>query len=172
MRSGTPDKSQIDNIELQEEVNRLTSELKTKNHELEIEAALDQVRSVAMAMTRSAELQAVIQVVFEKMQDLKIRVGAASINVFIEGSKDIMVYACDRTEKGLDTRTVRLSYFDHPIANDLQEAYKKGLDFFVGSYGFEEKNSYYEHQFQHSDLGGLPAEIKKRILEKERYMLS
>ena len=140
--------------------------------EAQIEAALEKVRSRSLAVHKSDEFKEVISVVFEKLQELGIPVEAASINIFVEGSKDTDVYACGHNENGLDIRKVRLRYFDHPIANDLYNAHKNGLDFFIGSYGMKEKNSYYEYQFKHADLKDLPAEIKERILQTERYSLS
>ncbi len=145
------------------------AEAQTK--EARIEAALEKVRSRSLAVHQSDEFKNVITIVFEKLEELGIAIEAASINIFIEGSKDIDVYACGRSENGLDIRTVRLPYFDHPIANDLLKAHMNG-EFFVGTYKKEEKNSYYEYLFEHSDMKHIPAEIKQRILQTDRYSLS
>jgi signal transduction histidine kinase len=140
--------------------------------EAQIEAALEKVRSRSLSVHKSDEFKNVISVVFEKMQELEIPVESAGINIYVEGSKDTDVYACGHTENGLDIRKIRLRYFDHPIANDLYNAHKNGLDFFVGSYGIKDKNSYYEYQFEHGDLKELPVEIKERVLRTELYSLS
>jgi len=140
--------------------------------EAQIEAALEKVRSRSLAVFQSEEFKEVINIVFEKLEDLGLKVDTASINIFIEGSKDTDVYACGHNENGLDIRKTRLRYFDHPIANDLYNAHKNGLDFFVGSYGTKEKNSYHEYQFEHGELKELPDEIKKRIMQTEHYSLS
>jgi len=139
--------------------------------EARIEAALEKVRSRSLAVHQSDEFKEVINIVFEKLQELEIPVGSVSINIFIEGSKDIDVYACGHTENGLDVRKARLNYFDHPISNDLYNAHKSGLDFFVGNYDKKTKNIYYEYQFKHS-LKDLPAEIKEKILQTEHYSLT
>ncbi len=145
------------------------AEAQTK--EARIEAALEKVRSRSLAVHQSDEFKNVITIVFEKLEELGIAVEAASINIFNEGSKDLDVYACGRSENGLDIRMVRLPYFDHPIANDLLKAHMNG-EFFVGTYKKEEKNSYYEYLFEHSDIKHIPAEIKQRILQTDRYSLS
>ncbi len=155
-----------------EELEQKRKAVEAQNKELEIEASLEKVRSRSLAVHKSDEFKEVISVVFEKMQELAIPVESASINIFIDGSKDMDVYACGHKENGLDIRNVRLLYFDHPIPNDLYNAHQNGLDFFVGSYEKKEKDSYYEYQFQQGDLNELPAEIKEKILQTERYSLS
>jgi signal transduction histidine kinase/DNA-directed RNA polymerase subunit N (RpoN/RPB10) len=140
--------------------------------ELEIEAALEQVRSRAMAMHTSDELQDVVIVVLEKLQALEIPLTSISINTFIEGSKDVYVYACGGAEGGLVLARFRLPYFDHPIVNDQLEAWEKGLDFFAKTYSAKDKNSLYEYLFEYSDLKDLPAIAKDIIRQSKSYTIS
>jgi signal transduction histidine kinase/ketosteroid isomerase-like protein len=141
--------------------------------ESQIEAALEKVRSRSLAMHRSDEMKEVINVVFEKLQDLKVPLNAAGISIFIEGSKDTDSYVCGLNEEGsLVTRNFRLPYFDNLIANDLVNAHENGLDFFSETYVFEEKNIYWQYQLNNSDLKHLPADIKNLILQSNSYTIS
>ncbi|WP_240410069.1 sensor histidine kinase [Flavisolibacter nicotianae] len=137
-----------------------------------IEAALEKVRSRSLAVHKSEEFTAVIKVVFEQLRELEIAVSSASINIFIEGSKDTEVYICGSGEDGLVLSHFRLIFFDHPIFNDRVDAYQKGLDFFSKTYSREEKNRFYEFEFAVSGLKSIPADIKKKVLESERYTIS
>src|SRR6186997_1034553 len=69
------DKIKAENIQLRDAVKRRTEELESKNRELEIEAALERVRSRTNAMHRSENLHDVIQVVHDQFVHLNIQVG-------------------------------------------------------------------------------------------------
>ncbi len=140
--------------------------------EAKIEAALEKVRSHSLAVHKSDEFNEVIKVVFERLQELKIPMTSVSINVAIEGSKDTEAYICGFGEAGLALSHIRLIHFDHPIANDRYGAYTKGLDFFSKTYDSEEKNSFFEYEFEVSGLKNIPTDIKKMVMGSERYTCS
>jgi signal transduction histidine kinase len=140
--------------------------------EAQIEVALEKVRSRSLAVHKSDEFNEVIKVVFERLQELKIPMTSVSINVIIEGSKDTEAYICGSGEDGLTLSHIRLIYFDHPITNDRYNAYEKGLDFFSKTYSKEDKNSFYEYEFEASDLKYIPSDIKKTVMESECYTSS
>ncbi|CAN5454904.1 hypothetical protein BH10BAC2_BH10BAC2_25360 [soil metagenome] len=143
-----------------------------QTREAKIETALEKVRSRSLAVHKSDEFKDVIKVVFERLQELEIPLTSVSISIFIEGSKDTEAYVCGLGEGGLAMSHLRLVYFDHPIHNDRYDAYEKGLDFFTKIYSAEEKNSFYEYEFEVSDLKNIPADIKKMVMESERYTIS
>src|SRR6201987_5514323 len=60
------------NAELERQLADKTSELQRKNRELEIEAALERVRSRAMAMHSSEELNALAGILFNELKQLDI----------------------------------------------------------------------------------------------------
>ena len=138
----------------------------------QIETALEKVRSRSLAVHKSDEFNEVIKVVFERLQELEIPMTSVSINIIIEGSKDTEAYICGQGEGGLALSHIRLVHFNHPIANDRYNAYKKGLDFFTKTYSAEEKNSFYEYEFKVSDLKYVPADIKKMVMESKCYTCS
>ena len=143
-----------------------------QGREAQIEAALEKVRSHSLAMHKSDELNDVVKVVFEKLQELQIPVTAAGITIYIEGSKDMNMYVCGDIGNGLTINNYLLPYFDHPIANDLYDVHEKGLDFFVGNYSKEEKDSFYKYAFEHSALKVLPDEIKNMIMQSPSYSIA
>ena len=121
---------------------------------------------------KSDEFKEVIKVVFERLQELEIPMTSASINVFIEESKDTAAFICGFGKDGLTVSHIRLIYFDHPIANDRYNAHKNGLDFFTKTYSVEEKDSFFEYEFEVSDLKHIPADIKKMVMESQHYTCS
>jgi signal transduction histidine kinase/tetratricopeptide (TPR) repeat protein len=140
--------------------------------EAQIEAALEKVRSRSLAVHKSDEFNEVIKVVFEMLQELEIPMTSVSLNIAIDDSKDTDAYICGFGEKGLALSHIRLIYFDHPIANDRYDAYKKGLDFFTKTYSAEEKNSFFEYQFEVSELKNIPPDIKKKVMDSKLYTCS
>ncbi len=66
------DKITEENKQLREAVNRRTVELKKKNRELEIEAALERVRAQAMGMTKPADMVEVCRNISDQLQLLGV----------------------------------------------------------------------------------------------------
>ena len=87
--------------------------------EVEIQLALEQIRSRSLAVHKSEEFNEVISVVFEKLKDLKIPATAVGIGIQIEGSKDLNAYVCGENEKGLVITNYRLPYLNNKISKDL-----------------------------------------------------
>jgi signal transduction histidine kinase len=61
-----------ENIELRDAIKRRTAELERKNHELEIEAALERVRTIAMGMKKPGDLLDVCRTISEQLELLHI----------------------------------------------------------------------------------------------------
>jgi signal transduction histidine kinase/ketosteroid isomerase-like protein len=62
-----------ENLQLREAVKRLTVELESKNRELEIETALEKVRTVAMGMRKPDDMLEVCQVISQQSESLGIK---------------------------------------------------------------------------------------------------
>ncbi|HZJ36657.1 MAG TPA: nuclear transport factor 2 family protein, partial [Gillisia sp.] len=131
--------------------------------EAQIEAALEKVRSCSLAMHATEELQKVVTVVFEKMTELNIELDTININIFKAGSKEANLWTAAPNQKY--ATPFHLPFFDHPFHTDIFEAKEQGVDLFAKVYTFEEKNSYFNHTFLHSDFKHVPEEKKKIILE-------
>ncbi len=140
--------------------------------EANIEAALEKVRSRSLAMHGSEELNNVVMILFEKLKELQIPVTAVGLSIYIEGSKDRNIYVCGDFGNSLAINNYLLPYFDHPITNDLYNVREKEMGFFVGNYSKEEKNSFYEYVFEHTELKHLPYETKNMILQSKSYAVA
>jgi len=141
--------------------------------ESQIEAALEKVRSRSLAMHKSEELNEVVSILFEKIKELKIPATAVGIAIYIEGSKDLNAFVCGENEAGLVITNYRLPWFDNKIPQDLNYALEKQLDFFVGHYTKEEKDSFYKYVIEHiPEFRQLPDDIKRRIFESPSYTIS
>ena len=140
--------------------------------EAQIEAALEKVRSRSLAVHKTEEFKDVVKIVFEKLQELGIETEAASININIEGSKDIDVYIGGHSNDGLDIRNFRLLYFDDIISNDRYNAQQSGIDFFSKTYGKEEKDAFFKYQFEFSEMKNVPDDVRAIIFNSDQYTFS
>nr|WP_249067185.1 ATP-binding protein [Halalkalibaculum roseum] len=144
-----------------------------QTREAQIETALEKVRSRSLAMHKSEELIEVVSVLFEKFKDLQIPFTAVGIATRIEGSRDLNAYVCGDNADGLVITNYRLPYFDNPIPIDFYNALEKQLDYFVGCYSKEEKDSFYEYVIEHTaEFRHLPKDILNMIFESPTYTIS
>ena len=138
--------------------------------EAQIEAALERVRSRSLAMHSSDELGDVVTVVLNNLMELGYIIdqgSAAHLVIFSEGTKDFVQWSADPALP----HPVRLfiPYTDLPILTEFWDARQKGHDFFARVYSFDEKNTWFNFAFEHSDLKHIPGELKELLLESETY---
>src|SRR6056297_1205527 len=84
-----------ENQELRDAIKRRTAELENKNRELEIESALDRVRSASMAMQSSEELASVARTVFEQLRVLGVDVYRSWIDIFHVEEGHVLTWSTD-----------------------------------------------------------------------------
>ena len=125
--------------------------------ESQIEAALERVRSRSMAMQKSEELREVIQVIYEQLVHLGVKVDGAGLGMDYWESNDFNVW--NAGPYLAYPAKIHIPYFDHPQFNLFKEAKEKRLDFFTTNLTFEEKNKFWDHFFKY--LPGIPPERKK-----------
>ncbi len=142
-----------------------------QKRELEIEAALEKVRSRTMAMHKSEELRNVVSTVVEQLTDIGLRIASANIILLDEHSKDLVVWT--KTDKD-DTyfKGFNIPYNDDPAAADFFSPFGRRASIYTKSYTFEEKNALWENIFERSDYRHVPADRKKFILEARDFSLS
>jgi len=152
-------------------IEALDKELAAKNRELEIEAALEKVRSRSLAMHKSDELREVVVVVLEKLQELRITMveRSAIIIEFEEGSNDFIQWVA--SPQHASSLRLRTPYFETVILSDFRKAKEKGINFYTKSYSVEEKNSFFKYFFDHAGQT-IPEEEKKWILSCKHYDVS
>ncbi|MFC0605055.1 nuclear transport factor 2 family protein [Winogradskyella pulchriflava] len=87
--------------------------------EVEIQLALEKIRSRSLAVHKTEEFNEVISIVFEKLKELNIPATAVGIGIQIQGSKDLNTYVCGENETGLVISNYRLPYFNNKISKNL-----------------------------------------------------
>ncbi len=140
--------------------------------EAQIEAALEKVRSRSLAMQSGDELQEVVLILVEKLKELGVILDANGITLctYFQGSKDVLHWIASPDFSFVGKYL--LPYFDHPIFRDAWQSKEKGDVYFSKAYSIEEKNSFFEHAFEHSDYKKLPEKFKQWIFQNDQHTLS
>jgi len=144
---------------LNEENARLKKLLSAQNKTLEIEAALERVRSRSMCMQKSEELKEIIKVVYEQLVHLNILVEHAGFLMDYKERDDMHIWLADQH---LAPSEITIPWFDSPPNNSIKEAKEKGQDFFKYLLTFEEKNKFYRDLFRF--VPDVPEETLKYYL--------
>jgi signal transduction histidine kinase len=163
-------KSQQENFRIRNA--QLEKDLAQKIRELEIEAALEQVRSRSLAMHQTEELREVVSVVFEKLHELGIVMDeeAASIVIFTEGTKDLILW--NAIPDQLYSKSFHIPYYDTTVISSLLDARNARADFFKKNYTPQEKDHFWKWAVECSDYKNIPADRKKHILESKHFACS
>jgi signal transduction histidine kinase/ketosteroid isomerase-like protein len=156
-----------ENLQLREAIKRRTIELENKTRELEIEAALEKVRSASLAMQNSGQIREIVKVVFEKLKELKFAIdGGVFVGTIPKNSDHVNYWIGD--DHAEYPGSFKIPKYDAPTITDVWDAQKSGVEFVSKTYSFKEKNIWFEYAFNHTDLKtALPEDFKKWILEQE-----
>src|SRR4030095_13652273 len=144
--------------------------VEAQNRELEIEAALEKVRSRSLAMRKSDELQEVAQIVSEKLTEFNVEYYTVIITFFQEGSKDVLWWL--RNVANQQYSRVLLRYSDNDYLRNLFEARENGRELFSKCYALEEKKEFYDYLFKDTALKYTPDQQKKILLDAEFATMS
>ena len=131
--------------------------------ELEIEAALERLRSKSMAMRHTSELQGIVETVSQQMQRINMNInGGVFIVINDEVDPDVPIWgsggAADYVNKAV------VPFLNKPIFICLRDAIKERKGFMVEKYSNEEKVEFFEHLFKHKPWNTEPKERKKHML--------
>jgi signal transduction histidine kinase len=151
-----------ENLELRDAIKRRTAELEIKNRELEIESALERVRSRAMAMQKSDELLQVIKTLSEQLRQLGIHAEAVS-------------FLTDGDERGYNMWLSSpdeefLSKIFVPRIQDrttlmFLEAKETGKKYYSYVLSKEEKDIYFQNFFDNTVLRDYPDNGKEQVFD-------
>jgi len=145
-----------ENIQLRDAVKRRTIELEHKNQELEIEAALERVRSRTNSMHLSESLHDVINEVNDQLRLLGFR---------FDGTD----FLTDHSDKGYNIwlanfpTPIYVPAIDHKLVRLLKEVIKRGDDFLAFMLTTDEKNIYFKNIFENTVAKNLPEELKQYV---------
>jgi signal transduction histidine kinase len=138
------DKISSENRELKDAIKRRTVELENKTRELEIEAALERVRTAAMAMKEPIDMVEVCRILSDQLQTLGVNDIRNVQTVIINESKGTYLnYQYFTTyAKGIVEDT---EYNKHPKVFEMVQAMRSSADaFFGGSMEEEELQTFRE----------------------------
>jgi hypothetical protein len=168
------------NEELQKLVQQKTISLEKKNHELEIEAALERVRSKTMAMHNSQDVGNTVIALFDEVLklglDRSIRVGIG----ILEGNEGMETWSATTSPEGeVDLKMGMLNMKIHPMLVGLKKAWEGGKTSYSYEYIGDDVRNYYQalnnepdYPFE-ADLDSLPEnEYHKSFLYSEGILFS
>jgi signal transduction histidine kinase len=147
----------IKNSELQKELNEKTAELEIKTRALEIEAALEQVRSRTMAMHNSEDVASATATMIDELKKLGIdnlRCGIA--NIHPDRTFDVFGVtnlADGNKMSGIDSFGID----EHPIWQRWFESWKNKDEVFIAYVAGQEKEEYFNNINSHRNY--LPQKI-------------
>ncbi len=119
--------------------------LSSQARELEIEAALERVRTRAMAMHRGDELAETSIVFFNQLLTLGIKPRACGFLIMDEESQTMEDWSANIDEHGKAIHVNSNIAFDqHPMIAQVVETWRRGDPYFIGAIHGEELQKYYE----------------------------
>lgn len=122
--------------ELEVQLTEKTADLHLKSRELEIEAALERVRSRTMAMQCSDELEDAAILLFQQIKDLGINTWTTGFNVWLDGDNAYQDWLTTPEGGFIEPYIVDLTQY--PVFMKIRDAKLRGDEFYVG---FEDKNT-------------------------------
>ena len=160
------DTLKAENEKLQLSVEKRTKELVSKNRELEIEAALERVRSQSMAMRHTSDLQKVVNTLAHQLLRINIDInGGIFIVVNEKADRDIEIWGCGGAANYVEKATI--PFLNKPIYFHSVRSIKKKVDFLVEVYTREEKIEFFEHLFNFPPWKFTPQDKKRELLSLE-----
>ncbi len=160
-----------ENIELRDAIKRRTAELEIKNRELEIEAALERVRSRSMAMHDSSDLSAVVFAMFTELVRLDAQLDRCLILIVNPQTLGITWYLTGK-EGLLSNNGFYIPDNEHPSHQAYLDGWRtkrKKWNYYLAG---EEKRNWDAFGFTQTELVQLPEFIKTDMAAVEAIHLT
>jgi hypothetical protein len=170
------EKLQEQKLQIEEQNQNLvlsSQELAARNRDLEIEGALEKVRSTSLAMVQSIEIQDVVAILYEKLKGLNLKFGGgAAIHVFEECTKDAAIWVVDTNQPPVKIVLPydELDFKENSIILDVWEAKETGKNIVNKYYDIEKKNKYFQYVFKYNPY--IPQIVQDSILSAPGYAAS
>lgn len=139
-------------------------ESERRHREVEIDLALEKVRSRSIDMRKTSELEDVILMVNEQFRNLNVHMSGGAFIVINEKLKEGF-YCWGAGGAGDYVQEVFIPLLDRPISTNIAENIKKGTKFFTEHYSNAEKKEFFQHLFKYPPFSETPSERKKELLE-------
>jgi len=115
--------------ELEKKLAEVTFELERKNRDLEIEAALERVRTVAMGMSNPDDLLGICETMFHELKKLGFDdLRNAMISIHYDEKQYLLNY---EYRESVGKTVIRVIYNSHPIVNNLVDHAKQSSEGFT-----------------------------------------
>ncbi|HYM94130.1 MAG TPA: ATP-binding protein [Chitinophagaceae bacterium] len=139
---------------LESELKRLEQDLAQKNREIEVEKALEKVRSKALDMRSSSELSETSTILFQQLKELKIDAIRSGVGIFDDENNAIELWITSVSDEGrlffiLDYINIHV----HPVFENIIEARKARKSFATMRLEGKELAQYYKTM---STYAGIP----------------
>ncbi len=140
-----------------------------QQRELEIEAALEQVRGRTMRMRQSAELKEVVWVLYGQLDALGLADWGCSIMIFDEQADQIENWVAEST--GSDLKCFVVEGQGHPVYKKLWQHWKKQGPPLRLHHTDEKKWEFDRYWLNETGFSTLPEKVKRSVLaEREIYL--
>jgi signal transduction histidine kinase len=153
------------NAELELLVKEKTAVLLIQNRELEIEAALERVRSIAMAMRNSKDIETAISVMFNQLIGLGIDMDRCGI-IILNDNLIAEIWSTPLSPKSKEVVRVISGFLDmknHPLLQNTQKGWNEKKDYVSYQLVGDEVQEYYEQlekqpNYHFPKIAGYPAQ--------------
>ncbi len=165
------EKITTENLELRDAIKRRTVELESKNRELQIEAALERVRSTSLAMYTTSDLSKVVYVVFTELVKLDAKLDRCLILTVNSQTLGITWYLTGK-EGLLSNNGFLVPNNQHPSHQAYLEGWRTKRKKWRYLLAGEEKKLVDAYGFSETELAQLPDFIKADMAAVESIHLT
>jgi len=155
---------------LRQKNTELRKELAANKRALNIEAALEKVRSRSSAMYHSDELNDVIDTIYEQMKVLGINMDSVNINIFKVGKRSFDMWSAPTDKKY--SKAINIEAIEFGPSKVLLDEWENGNDFVTGTWTMEEKNKWFQLAFEQAPMNHFSEERKRDILQSKLWTIS
>ena len=154
-----------------QELEQKRKAVEAQNKELEIEAALEKVRSRAMAMYKSEEVMDVAVTVYDELQKLDFKFGAATI-IIIDKETGYMEHWLAGFFQKNHVQSYPVNNIEHPLHAAQLAAWRKGEKYVSIELSGAVLKAYAEEMFMETGYKNLPDEEKSLLLLNENAVFN
>ncbi len=147
------------------------SKAEAQAREAQIEASLERIRSVSMAMRKSDELFDIIRTVFGEWKKLGVEFYECNINLLDRSKKEWINWGTGIGDATLPT-SVKFQWFDDPIVNQLYEDSISGISYRTYLLEGEVMKHFLDGMYTHTDFKYAPEQYRKELYSIPKQFLS